>query len=115
MHASTLFLALLLSTFRPVLIGDLPYMRHTVAIEGEDTVLVAVLPAYDASYDRKTEHLIGAAQEAKDRTGKTVLLTEDLLTYLSILRIERRGDDEYEREVLRSRSEQVADHLYLAG
>ena len=114
MNTATLILALVLSSLHPIALGDLPAMQHTVAAEGDGIVLVAVLPECEISYENKADHLREASEVARLKTGKTVLLTEDLLTYLSLLRIERRGLDGYERKVLRSRLEKSADQLYLA-
>ena len=80
----------------------------------EECVLVALLPEATPSYEHKSELLQEAADEIAVKTGKPVYLTQDLLTYMILTRMEKRGADDYERQNLASRIAHLADSAYWA-
>ena len=80
----------------------------------EECVLVAILPEATPSYESKSALLQEAAAEIARETGKKVFLTQDLLTYMILTRMEKRGVDDYERQNLATRIALLADSAYFA-
>ena len=102
MNLIALLAAILFGTLSPIPLEGREGIKEGYVAAFEDQVLVAVLPEAVASYDKKCEILRDAADELAAACGKEVVLTQDLLTYLCLSRIERRGVNEYERKNLAS-------------
>ena len=114
MNAVALISAILFGTISPLAL-ELPVgMRDARAVLSEECVLVAVLPESYFGYGEKTARLQEIAKDIAEEQGKSVLLTEDFLTYLILIRMEKRGADEYERKNLVSRLAQTAQSIFFA-
>ena len=77
-------------------------------------VVVAMLPSDACGHDDRVNALIKAADTFAAHTGKEVILTDDLLAYLSLKRIAVHGVSDYERRVLASRLSQAKDRIRYA-
>ena len=114
MNILTLISAVLVSAIIPVACPDLPGVKETRAVVIDDVAVVAVLPDVHAGLEEKTETLSNAASSIGKQLDKEVVLTEDLLTYLTLSRIVKRGADDYERRNLAARLSRINAYCYTA-
>ncbi|HCU56174.1 MAG TPA: hypothetical protein DIC18_02430 [Clostridiales bacterium] len=112
MNVAALITAILFGALRPLCV-DLPKdMKAAECFESETCVVAAVIPQTGAGYEEDRARLQNAADDLSRQTGKSVLLTRDLLTYLVLLRMEKRGVNAYERENLAKRMARISSCLY---
>ena len=112
MNILSLISAVILSAITPVSLPELSGIKDGQAIMIGEAAVVAVIPDAHTGLDAKTETLRSAAEQLGKEWDKEVLLTEDLLTYMTLSRIERRGADEYERKNLASRLSRIKAYCY---
>ena len=103
MNVIALISAILFGTITPLPVDFPEGIKAGVALSVDGYVLAAVIPDVVIGYEEKTTLLENAAESLATALGKKVILTQDLLTYLILLRIEKRGADRYERENLAAR------------
>lgn len=114
MNLMALVSAILIGGIAP-LAAELPEcVKAAEVVLIEDEVVAAVIPECNASYEEKSRSLQEAADILSKQQGKRVLLTQDLLTYLILFRMRKRGVDAYERKNLASRLAKVKDTCYYA-
>ncbi len=114
MNILSLISAVVLSAITPVSIPDLPGVKEGRAVIVDDVAIVAVIPEACYGFEQKSETLSAAAEELGKRWDKEVLLTEDLLTFMAIARMEKRGVSEYERKSLAGRLSRIRSYCYTA-
>ena len=71
--------------------GSFDGIKNYAIYIGENEAIVAVAPDAFSSYAEKRAHLSSAAKLFAEKIGKRVLLTEDLVCYSAIRRIEKKG------------------------
>lgn len=114
MNAVALVSAILFGAISPIA-ADLPEgVKAAEVLLVEDEVVAAVVPDGIASYEEKDKLLQEVADRLAEEEGKSVILTQDFLTYLILLRMEKRGINAYERENLASRILRLKDTCYFA-
>ena len=69
----------------------------------DEYVVAAVVPDALMGFEEKQRVVTDAAESLASALERDVVLTQDLLTFMTILRILKRGADRYERENLASR------------
>ena len=113
MNVVALVAAILFGTMQPVETGCLQGIKEQAALSVDGQYLVAVVPQAIAGYQEKTELLQQAADQCAAEWGETVILTEDLMTYLALARMQKRGADDYERQTLASRLVKTKDSCFI--
>ena len=113
MNMISLLSAIMFSVVEPVAVPSLSGIRQGYAVFVENTAIVAVIPDPHFGYEAKNKTLSSAASSLGEKWGREVVLTEDLLTFLTLCRIHKRGADEYERKNLASRLPKV--HSYVCS
>ena len=114
MNILSLISAVLISAITPLDFPELPGIKEGRAAVVENQVIVAVIPEAHSSIETKTETLRQATETLGEQWGKAVVLTDDLLTYMILSRIEARGADEYERKNLAARLSRINAYCYAA-
>ena len=114
MNILSLISAVILSAMTPVSLPEISGIKEGQAIVIGDAAVVAVIPDAHTGLDAKTETLRSAAEQLGKEWDKEVILTEDLLTYMTLSRIEKRGADDYERRNLAARLSRVKSYCYTA-
>ena len=114
MNMLTIISAVLISAISPITVPDLPGIKDARAIALEDAYIVAVIPDAYAGLDAKSDALRSAAESLGEEWGAEVILTEDLMTYMALSRIEKRGADDYERRNLAARLNRIRTFFYTA-
>ena len=111
MNVVALVAAVLFGTIQPVGTDSLQGIKQQAAVVVDGQYLVAVVPEAVAGYSEKSELLQSIADDYALDWGD-VILTEDLMTYLSLTRMQKRGVSDYERETLASRLIKTKDFCY---
>ena len=114
MNVISLVSAVLLSVISPVDLPELSGVKEGYAVIVEDQAIVAVLPDIFVGYEEKSEALKGAAASVGEEWQKDVLLTDDMLTYLILSRMQKRGVNDYERKNLAARLPKIKAYCYAA-
>ena len=112
MSTLALLSAILFGTisFYPVL--PVEGVRESLAVAADDYVVVAVIPDCEESHEERDAVLRAAVSTLAEECGREVVLTEDLLSYLSLKRMEQRGVSDYERRALASRLYAARGNLF---
>lgn len=110
----TIISAVLISAISPIAVPDLPGIKDARAIALDDQYIVAVIPDAYAGLDAKSDALRTATETLGEEWDAEVFLTEDLMTYMSLARIEKRGADEYERKSLAARLNKIHAYCYAS-
>ena len=87
-------------------------VRESLAVTTDDFVVVAVIPECVESHEERNAVLCAAAMTYAEESGREIVLTDDLLSYLSLKRMWQRGVSEYERRALASRLYAARGTLY---
>ena len=114
MNVVALVAAILFGTIQPVDTDAVFGIKEQAAIVTEGQYLVAVVPEAIAGYREKTDLLQATAEAYAAEWGEDVVVTEDLRTYLALLRMQKRGADDYERQTLASRIAKTKDSCFVA-
>ena len=112
MNILSLISAVIISVITPVDLPEISGVREGRAVFVEDQAIVAVIPDAFTSADAKNQAMHDAAERLGKEWGKEILLTDDLMTYMSLARMERRGADDYERRHLAVRLARVRSYSY---
>ena len=104
--------AILFGAILPCPLPEISGIKEACAVVLEDAVFVAVIPDGATGYEGKSASLQEAADRIAEENDRCVILTEDLLTYLTLLRMRKRGADEYERRNLLSRLDRIRENCY---
>ena len=110
MNVLSLISAVLISVMTPVSLPDVPGVKMGRAVLLDDYAIVAVIPDPISGMESKNETLRSAAEILGKEFGKEVYLTDDLITFITLSRIEKRGADDYERHNLASRLAKVKSY-----
>ena len=113
MNVVALVAAILFGTMQPVETQPLLGIKEQAALSVDGQVLVAVVPQPIAGYREKSELLQEVADAYALEWGDDVILSEDLMTYLALVRMEKRGTDDYERQTLASRIVKTKDSCFV--
>ena len=108
----SLISAVLFGAIVPVEVPDAYDSERLLALEAGEYVVVAMLPENVASHEERVSILSAASDDVATATGKSVVLTDDLLAFLSVKRILCRGVNDYERRALASRLSRANTGLY---
>ena len=114
MNILSLISAVVLSAITPVSLPNLPGVKEGRAIIVDDVAVVAVIPEACYGLEQKSETLRSATEMLSKEWDKEVVLTEDLLTYMTIARMEKRGVNDYERKSLAGRLSRVKSYCYTS-
>ena len=114
MNLVLLLSAVLFGTIHPVALPASYDPDRALAIHAGDYVVVAMMPLGASSHEERVRTLTEAAEEIARQTGKEVVLTDDLLAFLSLKRMSIRGVSDYERQALALRLSRWKDGLYHA-
>jgi len=107
--------AILFGAVSPAVVPSAYGTERVLAMNAEEYMIVAMLPIDEVSHEERVRVLHAAAEDIAARTGKEVILTDDLLAYLSLKRMSARGVSDYERRVLASRLSHGEGRLYHAS
>ena len=113
MNTLSLMSAVLISVISPVTLPDLTGIKDGCAVFVEDQAIVAVIPEPHVGLEAKSETMRRTAETLGENWGREVIVTEDMLTYLVLLRIGKRGADDYERRNLAARLARIKTYCYL--
>ena len=114
MNIISLISAVLISAIAPVSLPELPGIKDGCAVFIEDQAIVAVIPEAHSGLEANTDTLRHATESLGESWNKEVVLTDDLLTYMVLLRMKKRGVDDYERRNLASRLSKIKSYCYSA-
>ena len=112
MNILTIISAVLISAITPVSTPDLEGVKDARAVFIEEQAIVAVIPEACCGIEAKNERMKKTVEVLGEEWGKEVLLTDDLLTYMTLSRIEKRGADDYERKNLAARLSKINAYCY---
>ena len=114
MNILTIISAVLISAITPVSLPELEGIKDARAVFIDDQAIVAVIPEAYCGIEAKNEKMRRAAERLGEEWDKEVVLTDDLLTYMILSRIEKRGADDYERKNLAARLSKINAYCYTA-
>ena len=114
MNVLSLLSAVMISALCPITLPATVGVKDGYAVIVEDQVLVAVIPDPCFGYEQKAQTLRQAAESVGKTLGKDVFLTDDMLTYLILSRMKKRGASDYERRNLASRLPKIRSYCYVA-
>lgn len=103
--------AILFGTIGPLPVDFPKEIRAGAVLSVDDCIVAAVIPDGIASHERRQALLEKTAADLAARTGRYVILTEDILTYLTLLRMQKKGVNDYERNNLASCLARVQSEL----
>ena len=115
MNILSLISAVLISAITPISLPDLHDIKDGKAVIVEDQAIVAIIPEAHSGIEAKTETMRQATESLGAYFGKEVVLTDDLLTYMVLSRMEKRGVNEYERRNLAARLSRINAYCYSVG
>ena len=107
--------AVLFGTITPLDFPRSDASSRVLALEAGEYAVVAMIPDNVSGHAERVNVLSAAAEEVAATSGRYVVLTDDLLAYLSIKRMLTRGISEYERRALASRLSKAEGGLYRAS
>ena len=96
----------------PVSLPDVSGVKEGRAVVIDQYAIVAVIPDPFSGMEIKNDALRSAAETLGKEWCKEVYLTDDLITYITLSRIEKRGADDYERRNLASRLAKVKSYCF---
>ena len=114
MNILSLISAVIISSLTPVAVPELSGIKDGRAVFVDEVAVVAVIPEAFVGIEEKTESLKNATESLGEIWGREVILTEDLLTYMTLSRIEKRGADDYERKNLVARLSRIKSYCYAS-
>ena len=114
MNILTIISAVLISAITPVSTPELEGIKEARAVFIQEQAIVAVIPEVYCCIEAKNQTMKKAAEALGEEWDREVILTDDLLTYMTLSRIEKRGADDYERKNLAARLSKINTYCYTA-
>lgn len=81
--------------------GKVEGVKTYLIFQGEDEAIVAVVPEAFSSYEEKRAAFENAAKTFSKALERSVVLTDDSLSFAAIRRVERRGRSSDERYLIK--------------
>lgn len=112
MNVLSLISAVLISAFSPIELPPVDGVKEGYALIVDGQAVVAVIPELCFGYEQKADTLLRAAETLGKEWGKDILLTDDMLTYLILSRMRKRGVSDYERKNLAARLPKIKGYCF---
>ena len=115
MNLALLLSAVLCSAIYPTTLPASSWAEKSLSVTLGEYLFVASVPSDVPSHEERGRALRERAEDVASITGREVCLTDDLLTYLCLKRILKRGADDYERHVLASRLSRAGERIVFSS
>ena len=115
MNLALLLSAVLCSAIYPTTLPASYWAEKSLSVTVGEYLFVASVPSDVPSHEERGRALRERAEDVASVTGREVCLTDDLLTYLCLKRILKRGADDYERHVLASRLSRAGERIVFSS
>ena len=114
MNVIALISAILFGSVAPISVELPDGIKAGAFLAFDEYVVAAVVPDALMGFEEKQTVVSDAAESLACALERDVVLTQDLLTYMTILRILKRGADRYERDNMASRIPAISESCRYA-